>query len=155
MSKTTRRRFLAIAGIGTAAAAGAALPLAAKVAAARGETVAVRAVGGVPSLPLPTYATYVLDGYVDPARRSGVLTRTVFAGPPEAMSGVALPGLSRTINVVDVVADGARLHVRGEIADRSQLLRGESARMELWIDRADRTVRARSGDADLRLALIR
>jgi hypothetical protein len=43
--------------------------------------------------------------------------------------------------------------LRGAIADRSQLLRGESDEMTLWIDRATNTIRARSGGNEVKLSL--
>ena len=153
MSRTTRRKFLRLAGIGTAAAASAAIPAATTLAGARARTMSVRAIGAVPAAPLPAYASYVLDGYVDAARKTGVLTRTVFAGAPGAVSAIALPGLSRTVRVVDAREDVGGVMVRGVIDDRSQLLRGESDEMTIWIDRIANTVRARSGSSEVKLSL--
>ena len=154
MSKKTRRAFLKIAGIGTAVAAGgAAIPAASVLSRGSSGAITIRAIGGVPAQPLPSYASYVLEGYVDPVRKTGVLTRTLFAGAPGAMSAIALPGLSRTVQVVDVQQEDRALSVRGVIADRSQLLRGESDEMTLWIDRATNTIRARSGGNEVKLSL--
>jgi hypothetical protein len=153
MQKTNRRSFLKLAGVGTAVAAGAAVPGVARVFDDRTGRVAIRAIGGVPAGPLPTYATYALDGYVDPVGQTGTLTRTVFAGGPEAVSRIALPGLSRTVLVTHVSREDRTLHVKGTVADRSQLLPGESADVEIWIDRASGVVRARSGASEMELTL--
>ena len=153
MQKTSRRSFLKLAGAGTAVVAGAAVPAVAHVFDDRTGRVAVRAIGGVPAGPLPSYATYALDGYVDPVGQTGMLNRTVFAGAPGAVSRIALPGLSRTVLVTDVSREGRTLHVKGTVADRSQLLPGESAEVEIWIDWASGLVRTRSGASDMELTL--
>jgi hypothetical protein len=153
MQKTSRRSFLKLAGAGTAIAASAAVPGVATVFDDRTGRVAIRAIGGVPAGPLPTYATYALDGYVDPAGQTGTLTRTVFAGNPEAVSRIALPGLSRTVLVTGVSHEDRTLHVTGTVADRSQLLPGESADIDIWIDRTAGVVRMRSGASEMELTL--
>ena len=153
MSKTSRRRFLKMAGIGTAVAAGAAIPPIAKTLGERDETITVHAIGGVPAAPLPSYASYVLQGYVDPARKNGMLTRTVMAGAPDGMSDIALPGLSQTLRVTGVAVQDGVLAVHSLVADRSQLLPSESDEIDIWIDRATRSVRVRSGTNEIKLQL--
>lgn len=136
MDEINRRKFLKLVGAGSGAiAAGVMLPTAGLSGLMGRDLFAFRAVGGLPAGPIPSYATYVLEGHVNPLTLSGVITRTVFAGPPEAMSTIALPGLSRVIRVDGVRDLGSLLHVRGVVEDRSQLSAGESATMDLRIDR--------------------
>jgi len=99
------------------------------------ELFAFRAVGGLPSGNLPSYASYVLEGHLNPITLSGVVTRTVYAGPPEAMSQIVIPGLTRVMRVDGLRDIGSLLHVRGVTDDRSQLREGESPTMEFRIDR--------------------
>ena len=138
MTQVNRRGFLKLAGAGTAAAAAAAataIPAVEVLFGRRAGTVAIRAVGGVPSKPLPSYATYVLDGYIDLDRKTGTLTRTVFAGHPEGMSSVALPGLSRTMNITNMIESGNVIELSGAVVDHSQLSPGESPDISVLVDR--------------------
>src|SRR5205823_13660739 len=52
-----------------------------------------RAAGGLPEAPLPSYATQVVEGQVDVARGTGLVTSRVLAGHPGETSLVGLPGL--------------------------------------------------------------
>src|SRR5574340_1692551 len=134
MKGINRRRFLQIAGAGSfsAATASAAVGVPALTAATRLTAASkqgkytFRAVTGLPSKPLPSYASYVLEGQLDLTTRSGVMMKTVFAGHPESMSTVALPGLSRIMRVTDVQDLGGTFRVKGRVDDRSQLQPGES-----------------------------
>src|SRR5215472_5537567 len=98
MKGINRRSFLQIAGAGSLAAvtASAAAGVPGLTAASRltatskQGTYTFRAVIGLPSKPLPSYASYVLEGHVDLTTRSGIMMKTVFAGHPGAMSTVAL-----------------------------------------------------------------
>ena len=153
MPEMNRRGFLKLAGMGTAAAAGAAIPTVEMLFGGHAGTIAIRAVGGVPSEPLPSYASYVLDGYVDPTQKTGTLTRTVLAGHPEGMSEIVLPGLSRTIKITDVRRAGSVMYLRGVIVDRSQLGPGESPDVKIQIDRGGGVVWAWSGANEIKLAL--
>ncbi len=117
------------------------------------DALSFRAVAGMPSAPLPAYASYVLEGSVNPMTRSGVLSRTVFAGAPAAMSGIALPGLSQTIRVTDVRSGRGVLRVQGLVADRSQLGPGESQSVEILVDRLQGIVRAPFSGSTLTLSL--
>ena len=136
MNTLNRHGFLKLAGSSSAALA-AAPALAAEhwlTVSGTGKALTVRAVGGVPTPPLPVYASYVIEGYVHLGTRSGTLTTTVYAGPPEAMSTLALPGLSRRIRVTDVQDVAGVLQLTGVIDDRSQLHKGESDRVAFRID---------------------
>src|SRR5437763_17067373 len=117
MNKLNRRKFLTLAGVGSAAAAaGAALPGANLLTGGeKAKTFTFRAVVGLPKKPLPAYASYVIEGHVDLAAGSGVLTKAVFAGTPEAMSAVALPGLSRIVRITEVQELGGTLRITGVV----------------------------------------
>ena len=153
MQKTSRRNFLKFAGVGSAIAAGATIPAVEQLFGERTGPIAIRAIGGVPAALLPSYASYVLDGYIDPVRKTGTLTRTVLAGHPDAVSAIALPGLSQTVQVTDVRVMGAQILVRGNIVDRSQLSTGERSDVEITIDRKGGLVWTRSGANEMKLAL--
>ena len=144
MEKLNRRKFLKVAGASSAVAAGAVLPssgLLANSAAANG-TVTFRAVAGMPQKPLPNYASYVIEGHVNLDARTGVITKSVFAGAPETMSTVALPGMSRIARITDVVEEAGLLRITGVVDDRSQLRRGESPTFTVLMDRSLGTVKA-------------
>jgi hypothetical protein len=145
MNKVNRRSFLWLAGaVGAAPPVAAALDLAgqpsARQPADRGDLYTFRAVAALPNQPLPAYASYVVTGHVDTRTGLGMLTQTVFAGGPSAMSEIALPGLSRSMRVTGVEQVGDSLHVTGMVDDRSQLRPGECPAVEVRIDRARRTV---------------
>lgn len=143
MEDVNRRNFLKLVGAGSGAvAASAILPGMALTGLPGKDLFAFRAVGGLPGGNFPSYATYVLEGHVNPLTLSGVITRTVYAGPPEAMSQIALPGMSRVVRI-----DGGRVlrdlfHLRGSVDDRSQLRAGESSWMDFRIDRLAGIVQA-------------
>jgi len=137
MNKLNRRRFLRLAGAGSAiAAAGALLPAAALVTGSRNGIFRFRGVAGLPQPPLATYASYVVEGRVDLKTRSGTVTKAVFAGAPEAMSTIALPGLFRVVRVTDVQHSGEAIHIKGVIDDRSQFRRDESPSVEIVLNRS-------------------
>ena len=119
----------------------------------RSTKVDVRAIGGLPQGGFPSYATYVMEGTLDTKSQTGVLTKTVFAGPPEAMSTIALPGLSRVIRVTGVRVEGDMIHVSGMVDDRSQLEDGESPEVAVSLDRSNQMVRTQflANDTSLKL----
>src|SRR5438552_16591867 len=134
MKGINRRRFLQVAGAGSIAAAAGAATVVPQLAASsrlttssKQGTVTFRAVTGLPSKPLPSYASLLIEGHVNLTTRSGVVTKTFFAGSPQAKSTVALPGLSRIIRITDVQNLGGTFRIRGVIDDRSQLQFGESS----------------------------
>jgi len=144
MEKLNRRKFLKVAGASSAVAAGAALPAAGLLGSsvATHGTVAFRAVAGMPQKPLPHYASYVIEGHVNLDAKTGVITKSVFAGDPEKMSTVALPGMSRIARVTDVADEGNVLRITGVVDDRSQLRRGESNTFIVLLDRSLGIVKA-------------
>ena len=144
MEKLNRRKFLKVAGASSAIAAGAVLPSSGLLAnsATTNGTVTFQAVAGMPQKPLPNYASYVIEGHVNLDARTGVITRSVFAGAPETMSTVALPGMSRIARITEVVEEAGLLRITGVVNDRSQLRRGESPTFTVLMDRSLGTVKA-------------
>ncbi len=143
MKRLDRRSFLRLAGTGSvAAAATAAIPLAWSSTKQVTGVLRFSASLGLPERPLPSYATQIVEGTVDLARGTGLVTSRVLAGHPEAVSDIGLPGLGRVFRVMDATQEGGRVHLRGLIQDRSQLRPGESPRVEIIVDRARGLVQA-------------
>jgi hypothetical protein len=157
MKGINRRKFLQLAGTGSLAAATVAVPVLATAprltSTSKEGTFTFRAVTGLPSKPLPSYASYVVEGHVNLSTRTGVMTKTVFAGSPQAMSTVALPGLSRIMRITDVQELGGTFRITGVVDDRSQLQKGESAKFDLLIDPAQRLARTNILGSSLLLRL--
>lgn len=136
MEDMDRRKFLKVVGAGSGAlAAGAMLPGMGLMGPGGKDVFAFRAVGGLPGGNLPSFATYVLEGHVNPMTLSGVLTRTVYAGGPEEMSQIALPGMTRVVRIDGVRDLGNLFHLRGAVDDRGPLGAREAASMEFRVDR--------------------
>ncbi|HKW58362.1 MAG TPA: twin-arginine translocation signal domain-containing protein [Candidatus Dormibacteraeota bacterium] len=146
MKTIDRRDFLKMAGLGTAAAAAAAaaaaLPVGGFFAWTKKDVLRFRAVTGMPSAPLPAYASYVVEGHVDLSARTGQLAKSIHAGAPEAKTGIVFPGTARSIRVTDVVSSGDTVLVTGEIANQPDLLKGESPSFQIQIDRSAGLARA-------------
>jgi hypothetical protein len=143
MRQLDRKGFLKAVGVGSVAAAGVGgIPLAKRFGRTAPETVTFRAAGGLPQAPLPAYATHIVDGAIDVAQGTGVVTSRVLAGGPESTSMIGLPGLARVIRVTGVDKRGDTLHLSGLIEDRSQLQKGESAKVGIVLDRKRGVVRA-------------
>jgi len=120
MKELDRKNFLKTAGAGSAAVAAATgLPLAKYLTNASGQ-LTFRAAAGVPRAPLPSYATQIVEGQIDLARGTGLVTSRVLAGHP----------------------DGQQVRLRGLVEDRSQLRRGENHRVEIIVDRKRSLVKA-------------
>lgn len=138
MKKVNRRQFLRAAGAGSAVvAAAAALPMAGLLTWSTRDVLKFRAVVGLPRAPLPSYMSYVIEGQVDLASRTGQLSKTVYAGAPEAMSTIAIPGTVRTVTLSGVARQNGLVTLRGAIDDRSQLLAGEAPNFEILLDRTN------------------
>lgn len=144
MKKLNRRKFLQVAGASSAVAAGVMVPSTGLLEryAAKDGTMTFRAVAGMPAKPLPNYASYVIEGHVNLATSSGVITKTVFAGSPETMSTIALPGMSRIGRISSVQDQGGSLLITGVVDDRSQLKRGESSTFTVLVDRLNGVAQA-------------
>lgn len=142
MKKLNRRSFLQVASASSAAAAGVGISSAAiltgSIPKASSGMMTFRAVTGMPAKPLPSYASYVVEGHVDLTSRSGVITKTIFAGTPQMMSTVALPGMSRIGRITDVQQVNNTLLITGIVDDRSQLQRGENPVFTVTLDSANR-----------------
>ncbi len=153
MKRIERRTFLKLVGLSGGLAAAAALPSASALVAGSRSSVAIRAEAGMPAKPLPSMATHVLEGWVDPKAGTGKLTSTIFAGQPGATSNIAFPGLTRVISVTGVQAAGDQLRIAGMVSDRSQLTPTESPVVSIVIDRLGgiATARLRGNDVTLRL----
>ncbi|HLX57905.1 MAG TPA: hypothetical protein VKR83_12850 [Ktedonobacteraceae bacterium] len=144
MKKLNRRKFLQVAGASSAVAAGVMVPSTGLLEryAAKDGAMTFRAVAGMPAKPLPNYASYVIEGHVNLATSSGVITKTVFAGSPETMSTIALPGMSRIGRISSVQDQGGSLLITGVVDDRSQLKRGESSTFTVLVDRLNGVAQA-------------
>ncbi len=153
MKRIERRTFLKLVGLSGGLAAAAALPSASALVAGSRSSVAIRAEAGMPAKPLPSMATHVLEGWVDPKAGTGKLTSTIFAGQPGATSNIAFPGLTRLISVTGVQTSGDQLRIAGIVSDRSQLTPTESPVVSIVIDRLGgiATARLRGNDVTLRL----
>ncbi len=143
MDQLDRKSFLKAAGVGSAAAAGiAGIPLAQHFAHQAPKELTFRAATGLPQAPLPSYATQIVEGTIDLARGSGLVTSRLLAGSPETTSAIGLPGLARVIRITGIDQRDEKLLLRGLIEDRSQLRRGESPKVEILIDHKRGLVRA-------------
>jgi hypothetical protein len=149
-----RRKIFKLAGIGSAVAAGAALPIVGMPALERLDQLGVRARLGLPEPPLPSYATYMIEGTLNLAKGSGVLISRVLAGHPDSESDIGLPGLGRVIRVQSVDVRGDLLTVRGVVEDRSQLQAGESPEVEIVVDRKKGVMQAPFGGTSVTLNLV-
>jgi hypothetical protein len=153
MSRINRRRFLALAGAGTAAAAAGTVSGVVAATTTGRDVLTFRASAALPAAPLAAYATYVLEGHVDLAAGTGMLTRSVLAGAPGATSAVALPGLSRMARVTAVREVAGVLTITGLVHDRSQLNRGETPELTVRLDRGAGVALASFNGSPVRLRL--
>jgi hypothetical protein len=151
-----RRGFLKLVGLLSGSVTVGALTPAVALAKLQGPSaMSFRAVAGLPSAPWPAYASLVLEGSVNLATRSGVVNRTVFAGAPDVMSDIALPGMSQTIRVMDVRASPGLVRIQGVVSDRSQLQAGENANIEILVDQVRGIVRAPFSTSNVALIIQR
>ena len=153
MQHINRRRLFKLAGAGTVVAAGAALPMLSPTPTQESDLYGFRATIGLPEPPLPSYATYVVEGSVNLATGLGLVTSRVLAGHPGAPSEIGLPGLGRIVRVVAVEKQSSEIQLRGIIEDRSQLQPGENPQVELVIDRKQGTIQAPFGGRTIALTL--
>jgi hypothetical protein len=153
MPQVNRRNLLKLAGVGSVLIAGVALPTIARSRNDQQNNYQMRATLGLPEAPLPSYATYLIEGTVDLAAGTGLLVSRVLAGHPDAQSNIGLPGLGRTIAVTQVQEQGSRLMLHGLVQDRSQLQPGESPEVTILVDRARGVLQAPFGRETVELRL--
>ena len=153
MQQMKRRRLFELAGLSTAVLAGFGIGRVGRSLFDRPEAFRFRATLGLPEPPLPSYATYVVEGTLDLARQSGVVTSRVMAGHPGARSDIGLPGLARVVTVTGVDERDTQLTIRGLIEDRSQLQPGENHEVQLVIDRTRGVLQAPFGNRSVILTL--
>ena len=153
MQQVNRRHLFKLAGIGTVMAAGIGIPTVVRLPNERQEQFQFRATLGLPEAPLPSYATYLIEGTVDLVAGTGLVASRVLAGHPDAQSNIGLPGLGRIMAITQVEERGSQLVLRGLVQDRSQLQPGESAEVELVVDRARQTSQAPFGRESVVLRL--
>jgi hypothetical protein len=134
MNTLSRRRFLALSGVGAVAVAagGVALVVRQLTGSSQGSTLSFRAVTGLPGKPLLSYASYVINGKVNVSNGTGTITKYVYAGPPERMTSISL--LTRTVRVTGVRQQGSAWHITGVVDNQAQLQRGEETSFELLLD---------------------
>jgi hypothetical protein len=137
-----RRRLFELAGLSSVVLAGFGIGGLGRAVLGRPDTFRFRATLGLPEPPLPSYATYVVEGALDLARQTGIVTSRVMAGHPGARSEIGLPGLARIVTVTGVREQDTQLTISGRIDDRSQLRPGENHEIELVIDRASGVLQA-------------
>ncbi len=154
MQQMNRRRLFKLAGVGTVLAAGVTVPMVGRLRIDQPDLFRFRATLGLPEPPLPSYATYVIEGTLNLAAGTGLVASRVLAGHPGAPSEIGLPGLGRIISVTGVDDRGSQLTVRGLIEDRSQLQPGENHQVELVIDRARGVLQAPFGSRSVVLTLV-
>jgi hypothetical protein len=153
MHQVNRRHLFKLAGVGTALAAGVAIPTLGRLRNDSQNQYQFRATLGLPEPPLPSYATYLMEGTVDLLAGTGLVVSRVLAGHPDAQSNIGLPGLGRIIAVTQVEERGAQLALRGVVQDRSQLQPGENPEVDIVIDRASGVVQAPFGRESVALRL--
>jgi hypothetical protein len=153
MQHMNRRHLVKIAAVGTVAAAGVGVPTLGRSVLEQTDVFQFRATLGLPEPPLPSYATYVIEGSVNLVRGTGLVASRVVAGHPGASSEIGLPGLGRIMTLTGIENNGSQLTLRGLIEDRSQLQAGEDHRVELVIDRARGVVQAPFGSRSVVLTL--
>jgi hypothetical protein len=152
--QTNRRGLLKLAGAGTVVAAGVAIPTTlSRRSPDQTEVFRFRATLGLPEAPLPSYATFVVEGTVDLVKGTGRVASRMLAGHPDASSTIGLPGFGRIITVTGVDKRGTQLNIRGMIEDRSQLEPGESHQVEIVIDQDRGVVQAPLGSKSVVLGL--
>jgi len=154
MQQINRRNLFKLAGAGTVLAAGVAIPTVGRLRIDQHDLFQFRATLGLPEPPLPSYATYVVEGTLNLAAGTGLVTSRVLAGHPGAPSDIGLPGLGRIMNVTGVDDRGSQVTARGLIEDRSQLQPRENHQVELVIDRARGLVQAPFGSRAVVLTLV-
>jgi hypothetical protein len=134
MNPLSRRRFLVLTGAGVVAVAAGGIALTVRQLNGSGQKtmLSFQAMTGLPGKPLLSYASYVITGNVNVSNGTGLITKYVYAGPPENMTGISL--LTRVVRVTGVRQQGTIWHISGVVDNQAQLQRGEDASFELQLD---------------------
>src|SRR5712691_4302564 len=99
MQTVNRRRFLALATVGSVSAAAVVVPASSPAGGQSDGAMHFQATVGLPPHPWPAYATQIIEGRVDLKRGTGLVTSRVLAGHPGDPSNVGLPGMTRLIRI--------------------------------------------------------
>ncbi len=143
MNPVDRRNFLKLAAKGSAVAAAAAvMPLSGVLKWTSQAALKFRAVAGLPRNPLPTYATFVIEGTVDLDRGTGIVTKSLYAGAPQAMSNILFPGTARTIRVTTVDRSANQVRLGGVVDAGEALTARENRNVTIVIDTSQKVAHA-------------
>jgi hypothetical protein len=142
MGPVERREFLKMAGGGALAIAATALPLAGILEWSGANRLKFRAAVGMPSNPLPAYASYVVEGNLDLVQGKGTVRKSVYFGAPNAMSNILFPGAERLIQVTDIQRSGGTIKIAGVVDDSATLGQQESRNASMVIDLTRKTAQA-------------
>jgi hypothetical protein len=143
MNPVDRRNFLKLAAKGSAlAAAAAVLPLSGVLQWTSQGALKFRAVTGLPRNPLPTYASFVVEGTVDLDRGTGIVTKSLYAGAPQAMSNILFPGTARTIRVTSVDRSANLVRLQGVVDVQDALTARENRKVTIVIDTSQKVAHA-------------
>lgn len=132
MNTLSRRRFLTLTGAGIVAVAAGGIALAVRQLSESGNTLTFQAVSGLPARPLVSYASYVITGKINTSNGTGTITKYVYAGPPESMTGIPL--YTRTVRVITASQQGSAWHITGVVNNQAQLQKGEDTSLTLLLD---------------------
>jgi hypothetical protein len=138
-----RRNFLKLAAKGSAlAAAAAVVPISGVLRWTSQGALKFRAVAGLPRNPLPTYATFVVEGSVDLDRGTGLITKSLYAGAPQAMSNILFPGTARTIRITTVDRSANQVRLAGAVNTGETLTAREKRNVTIVIDTSRKVAHA-------------
>jgi hypothetical protein len=138
-----RRNFLKLAAKGSAlAAAAAVMPISGVLRWTSQGALKFRAVAGLPRNPLPTYATFVVEGTVDLDRGTGIVTKSLYAGAPQAMSNILFPGTARTIRITSVRRSANQVRLAGAVEAGEALTARENRNVTIVIDTSRKVAHA-------------
>jgi hypothetical protein len=137
-----RRNFLKLAAKGSAVAAAATLIPAGVLNWTSRGIMTFRALAGLPRNPLPMYATFVVEGHVDLDRGTGTVTKSLYAGAPQAMSNILFPGTSRSIRITNVEHSPNGLRLAGVVDGGEALKGGENRQVTIVVDTAQKLAHA-------------
>ena len=143
MKQLDRRQFLGMAAAGSAVAlASAAVPMSGILTWTGEQTLKFRAIAGLPKHPLPMYASFVIEGAVNLDRGTGTVTKSLYAGAPEAMSTILFPGTARSIRVTGVQRSADMIQIAGVVVGEPKLAPREKGIVSIVINQTEKTAQA-------------